>query len=456
MISENRTGLLKTFLGSLPSHVATQLASAVEADRLLDGHALPHETILEGLRPVLRDANAGRTPTPLRLFCRPFEDLLSSSPRKIKQKASIARASLLPIWLWLSRDLLPGQTENYISETKALIVARKYAEATGRAERFWIEAGAALQAGLGMPNARTILADALILADAQEMALLLPAGTDMLRIQEVLPRPVPQFNEDLLWQLRAVYDDLVTRMPDVAPYVAVMAMNRLARPWEALRLPMQICRQHNDTLISKTDMGLVGEIIFSRMESLRDAILTTRHPFFQPQALLDQVCQFTEMSSAIVKEIEIKRDGEWGQRLLKDRAQTGNVMDGFMDRAMREVAAAMPMQKGTGGTADFSRAIDAEKRELALKYVRLVVGSRNFAAAGSFAAKQKTAFEDIGAYLRRYVEDVMKELRVPDPARRAVAEQQFQLCVELTGLLFSDKEAELLQRRGRAAQSAAA
>lgn len=456
MISEDKTGLLKTFLGSLPGSVAARLASAVEADRLLDGHALPHDAILEGLRPVLRGANAGRTPTPLRLFCRPFEDLLTSNPRKTKQKASISRASLLPVWLWLGRDLLPAQTENYIAETKALIMARKYAEATRRAETFWIEAGAALQAGASDPKARTILGDALIVADAQEMALLLPAGADMLRIQEVLPRPAPQLNDDLLWQLRAVYDDLVTRLPDVAPYVAVMAMNRLARPWEALRLPMQICRQHNDTLISQTDMGLVGEIIFTRMESLRDVILTTRHPLFDAETLLDQMSQFTEMSSAIVKEIEIKRDGEWGQRLLKDRAQTGNVMDGFMDRAMRELTAAMPMQKGTGSTADFSRAIDGEKRELALKYVRLVVGSRNFAAAGSFAAKQKTACEDIGAYLRRYVEDVMKELRGSDPARRAIAEQQFQLCVELTGLLFSDQEAELLQRRGRAALAAAA
>ena len=198
--------------------------------------------------------------------------------------------------------------------------------------------------------------------------------------------------------MRAVYDDLVARLPDVAPYVAVIAMNRLALPWEALRLPMQICRQSNDTLISKTDMGLVGEIIFTRMENLRDAILATRHPLFDDRILLEQVSQFTDMSSAIVKEIEIKRDGEWGQRLLKDRAQTGGVMDGFMDRAMRELAAAMPMQKGTGGTADFSRAIDEEKRELALKYVRLVVGSRNFAAAGSFAAKQKTVFEEIGVF----------------------------------------------------------
>jgi hypothetical protein len=456
MISEDKTGLLKAFLGSLPGEIAARLAGAVEADRLLDGKALPHDAILEGLRPILRCAHAARTPTPLRLFCRPFEDLLTSDARKTKQKASIARSSLLPIWLWLGRDLMPAQTEAYITESKALIMAHKYSEATRCAERFWTEAGSALQAGLAAPAARTVLGDALILADAQEMALLLPAGTDMLRIQDVLLRPVPQLNEELLWQLRAVYDDLVVRLPDVAPYVAVMAMNRLAHPWEALRLPMQICRQGNDTLISQTDMGLVGEIIFARMESLRDAILTTRHPLFSAETLMAQMSQFTAMSSAIVKEIELKRDGEWGQRLLKDRAQTGAVMDVFMDRAMREISVAMPVQKSTGGMADFGRAANAEKREMALRYARLVVGSRNFAAAGSFAAKQKTVYEEICAYLRRYIEDVVKELRVTDPERRAVAESQFQLCLEMTALLFSEMEAELLQRRGRAAQTAAA
>ncbi len=456
MISQDKAGLLKAFLGGLPGDIAARLASAVEADRLADGRALPHDVILSGLRPILRGHSALRTPTPLRLFCRPFEDLLTSSPRKTKQKASIARSSLLPVWLWLGRDLLPVQTEAYIAQSKALILAHKYTEATRRAESFWVEAGAAIASGLGDPAARIVLNDAMVMADAQEMALMLPAGADIVRIQEVLPRPTPQLSEDLLWQLRAVYDDLVVRLPDVAPFVAVVAMNRLARPWEALRLPMQICRQSNDTLISQTDMGLVGEIIFARMENLRDAIMTTRHPLFVAETLLEQVQQFAEMSSAIVKEIEIKRGGEWGQRLLKDRAQTGTVMDGFMDRAMREIAAALPLQKGTGATADFSRTIDPEKHEMALRYARLVVGSRNFAAAASFAAKQKTTYDELCTYLRRYIEDVVKELRVADPARRAVAESQFQLSVELTGLLFSDKEVELLQRRGKAAQSAAA
>ena len=46
----------------------------------------------------LRREHDDRTPTPLRLFCRPFQDLLTCEPRKAKQKAAIARGSLVPVW----------------------------------------------------------------------------------------------------------------------------------------------------------------------------------------------------------------------------------------------------------------------------------------------------------------------------------------------------------------------
>ena len=51
--------------------------------------------------------------------------------------------------------------------------------------------------------------------------------------------------------------------------IAVIAMNRLARPWEGLRLPLMIARQHRDTLIAQTDMGLAGEILFSRLDAMQ-------------------------------------------------------------------------------------------------------------------------------------------------------------------------------------------
>jgi hypothetical protein len=288
--------------------------------------------------------------------------------------------------------------------------------------------------------------------DAREIALLITEGEEMLKVQAALPKPPARMTEEVLWQLRASYDALVQRNPDVAPYVAVVAMNRLLRPCEALRLPLMISRQTGDALISKTDMGLVGEILFGRMDSLQGAILATRTAAFDPETLLAQVSSFSELSSSVVKEIEMRRNGEWGQRLLKDRAAVGNVMDAFMDKAVKEISTALPIQKGA---SDITRQVAPEKRASALNYARLVGGARNFAAAASFGAKHKTVSEEISHHLRRYVEDAVRELK-GEGERRAAAEFRLNYCAELASVLISAEEAELIRRRVRAAQSAAA
>jgi hypothetical protein len=189
------------------------------------------------------------------------------------------------------------------------------------------------------------------------------------------------------------------------------------------------------------------------MDGLQAAIMATRHPAFDAETLLAQVASFSELSSSVVKEIEVRRNGEWGQRLLKDRAAVGNVMDGFMERAVKEVTAALPVLKGN---SDFSKPTPADKRANGFNYARLVGGARRFAAAASFAAKQKSAWEEISRHLSRYTEDAVRELNGPQSERRRIAESQLSYCAELAAVLFSTEEAELIHRRIRAAQSAAA
>jgi hypothetical protein len=451
VLSADKTGLLASFLGGLPGHVAARLAKAVEIDRLMEGR-LPHQDILTGLRPVLRRESQLRTPTPQRLFCLPFQDLLDSTPRKSKQKGVLARASVQPVWKWLTETLLPEEAHLYGVEVKALAVAQKSSDALARAGEFWTLTALTLNAALAdAKKARLALVDEMTVADAREMALMLAEAPSLLKIQALMPAPAA-INDELLWELRTIYQAVAAASPDAAPYVGVVVMNRLARPWEALRLLLLITRQHGDALLSRTDLGLVGEILFGRLDSLQAQIHACRHPHFNEDMLLEQVRQFADLSSAVTKEMEVRRDGEWGQRLLKDRAQVGQVMDGLMERAPRELAAALPMQRGAGKAADFSRPVDAEKQVVARRYVRLVAGSRKFAAAACFGAKQKDALEELGTYLRRYNDDVVKELRAPDKPN--VVEAQFQFATELTAILFSEEEAELMRRRGKAAQAA--
>ncbi len=465
MLSPQKSGLLQAFLGTLPNHLAARLAKAVEIDRLSDGASLPHDLILEGLRPVLRrGVERERTPTPLRLFCRPFEDLLTSTPRLKKQKGRIARSTVTPVWLWVSGTLIPDSANAFVAAIKSYMIAFKVDEAKSRAIDFWSEASAAMREALsteaGRKLARAALNGDAPLADAEEIALLLAVGADILDMQEQLPKPVPSFNDDLLWQMRAIYDRLVQTMPDAAPYVAVVAMNRLDRPWEALRLPLSIARKSEDTLIASTDMGLVGEIVFADIDALSMAVRATRHPDFDADALIENVASFAELSSAVVKEIQVRRDGKWGQGLLKDRAAVGNVMDEFMERAPVEIANALPMRRsGTFSTTrlpDFSRKPDPQKIERGLRYARLISGCKLFAAAASFGASLKKAQDEAADHLLRYNDEVVKELRTAEGPHHDIAQEQLALATQLTSLLFGEQEADLLRRRGRAAVAAAA
>ncbi|MGN6516301.1 MAG: hypothetical protein ACTHLR_10745 [Rhizomicrobium sp.] len=454
---------LRGLLGTLPPQIASRLAKAVEIDRLNDGRMLPHETILEGLRPVLRGQSADRALTPLRLFCQPFEDLLTMLPRKEKQKGRIARSSIMPVWNWVAQKLVPEAANAYSIGVKTSILAGKIDDAKNHATQFWSVAAQAVLSALdserGRKAVRAALDGDIVAADAREMALLQSVGGEIAQLQAKLPRPFPSLNEDHVWLLRETYDRLAASAPEAAPYVAVVAMQRLERPWEALKLPMNVTRQTQDTLISSTDMGLVGEILFGDIEFYLSAIRAARPIQFDADQLVGHLMGFTTLSSGMVKAIDIRRDGKWGQRILSDRAAIGEVMDVFMARAPKEVVAALPTVKSgsyAGGprVPDLNHAADPEKSDRALAYVRLVGGCRSFAPAASFGTSNKDAIDAIAMTLKSYVEDILKELRTATGDRRAHAEQFFNLVVEMTALLFSREEAELLRRRGRAAMPA--
>ncbi|HKD21923.1 MAG TPA: hypothetical protein VKB71_07900, partial [Rhizomicrobium sp.] len=275
--------MLAAFLGTLPEEVAVRLAKAVELDRLADGKVLPHDLILAGLRPVLRRAErAERTPTPLRLFCQPFQDLLSSEPRKEKLAGRIAHTSINPVWKWLAQTALPEETMQFFNAVKADILGYRVDNANLRAHEFWpLASRAVLECLASAPKAsRTALGGDAAVADAREMAQLLAVGAEIAELQKKISRSAPTLSEEMLRALREIYDAVMRKSPDAAPYVAVVAMNRLSRPWEALRLPLAISRQTQDTLISSTDMGLVGEILFAEIEEHAVAVRSAHQQQF--------------------------------------------------------------------------------------------------------------------------------------------------------------------------------
>src|SRR5215469_17682973 len=178
MLTAQKAEQLHAFLASLPESLALRLAKAVEVDRLAEGKLLPHEMILDGLRPVLRRAvHVERTPTPARLFCTPFQHLLFDGARKEKQKGRIARSTIPPVWNWLAQTLLPHETAHYYAQVRDSVLSYRIDDAAEIAAAFHATVGAALKRALSddaqRKEARLALGGELALSDADEIALML-------------------------------------------------------------------------------------------------------------------------------------------------------------------------------------------------------------------------------------------------------------------------------------------
>jgi hypothetical protein len=236
-----QTKLLNSFLASLPEQIA--VARAVAGDHLADVELLKHDMSLGrrlGTAPR-RIVGPERTPTPLRFFCLPFEDLFSDIPRRgVKHKGRIARDSIAPIWIWVSQILLPFETKLYCRAFKSASAGGDHAQCKTLAANFWPIAGTAMRSALASESGRSaacqVMKNDLIIADAQEAALLLGVARAVMTIQEMLNKPVPRLTDELLRSLCAIRDDLDASEPAAASYVALIAMSRLAKPSEALKL----------------------------------------------------------------------------------------------------------------------------------------------------------------------------------------------------------------------------
>jgi hypothetical protein len=247
--------------------------------------------------------------------------------------------------------------------------------------------------------------------------------------------------------------------PDLAPYVALIAMGRLERPWEALRLTAVLSRKSTDTLIANTDLGVVGELLFSDLDIHAGKIQSVRPVELDPETLLAHLAAFTELSSGMVKELGIRRDGKWGQRLAKDRATIAQTLEGLLEKAPKEILAGLPQAK-PGGFAkgskplDVSRPPDPERVARATRYANLMSHCRPFAVAAAFSAKLNEVQDETTVALRSYSEEILREVRTAVPASHANVEAHFQVTLDLCKLVLGEEEADFLRRRARLAASA--
>src|SRR5476649_2009508 len=99
----------------------------IELERLeaCDAAVPGSATVVEKLRMEFRKDGQthNRLDNPARYFFAPLEPLLVDGAPEHANSGLILRGSISPIWEWISRDLLPTMTRDYVSEINGLVAA---------------------------------------------------------------------------------------------------------------------------------------------------------------------------------------------------------------------------------------------------------------------------------------------------------------------------------------------
>jgi len=189
------------------------------------------------------------------------------------------------------------------------------------------------------------------------------------------------------------------------------------------------------------------------LESLVQSIRNFRPADFDEAVLTENLNAFASASAPLLRELGVNSTDRRAQRLAKYRAAVADVMDGFMERAPRAIAQALPVHKlGAFGfrnprRLDLSKPPDTERLAQAKRFATLLVACRPIALGLGFDASLAPALEDVTRALRRYGEDIAREVRVSQPETRERAEAHLAAALELCATVLGKEEAELLRRQ---------
>src|SRR5712672_865125 len=128
------------------NNLLTELERLEVCDAAWSGFAI----VVEKLRAEFRkDGQTQNRDNPSRHFFAPLEPLLVDGAPEHDNSGRILRGSLAAIWEWISRDLLPTMTNEYVTQMRPLIAADKQLEIRKVAAAFQTKVVTYLDSALG-------------------------------------------------------------------------------------------------------------------------------------------------------------------------------------------------------------------------------------------------------------------------------------------------------------------
>jgi len=408
--------------------------------------------IEEPSRPKLADEGRQSVDAPRRLF-RPLEPFLTESTGAVRP-GQIRRASLLPVWMWLGREGAPEKTRDYEDaiatsgegSREVEVAARKLQLATAEALLKLVgpQATGDRQRALSRIGTQSVIEDLL------PIALVLQNREALDGLNGRLPSIIRALGDSQIATVTEAINVPSLQTPQMLPFALSTVTQRLAAPWQIIRLATKIAASDDEIRVAATAYGVAVTIALHDLATLAATLRADiRRGHFAH--IGDTLKTLHDGVRGLRTELDLRSESTWGKQLTALRADISNALQSEIDsvpgraRRILRQRADKDIPPGAG--------VDSSEVEEVAALIEFVAVCRTYASELAINEVTLRTYTDLQQYVEKATEALVQSLRGGDARARAYRQSQVAAAIRFCGVLFGHDYAALMSRAAENATS---
>jgi hypothetical protein len=337
---------LSEFLQKLTPLSRSCLLSEIERLELCGVDIPGSSDILAKLRAEFRKdgSTQSRAGSPSRHFFMPLESFLINSAPEHANPGRISRSSLVPLWEWICRDVLPTMARDYNKAIGDLDATNNSKELLKIASAFQTKIVKVLENTLASSNgtelARANLAQytgsSTAFDDVVKMLHVLRARDALLKFDAKLPQRLSKFDDGQVARITPLLDSLRKANADAVPFALTLVAKRLKPDWQLIRLATKAAASKNAADIAMTPYAVALTMVLDQLDDKRTALrIALKHNrVIVAKALLTEIY---DTEYALQVRIDQFEESNWGLRLRQIMEGISALVEAEVSRFPQEV-----------------------------------------------------------------------------------------------------------------------
>lgn len=431
---------------------------------LLAGNEIPgSELILQELRRTMRDSAQAdaRIGHPGRLFFRPLEPFLVDDVADHKHHGRIARVCLEPLWTWIGHTIAPSETQPYADDVARALTAGDNDKAEQLTRIFQDKViertGALLANGQLDEKARRRIAVQVgtprALEDVKTLLAVLRARNELASLSARLPGHIKSLADDQLASVKALLDSPLYRQPDVFLYGLLLVMNRLAAPWQLIRLATRAAESDSASRVAETPYAAAVTIVLGEIERMVGELKTDLKSG-QGVGVAASLKAIHDAARGLRTELDLPVETPWGRQLIGIRSEIAGHLKSeieSMPGRVRRLLRMRPVKEIAPNSV-----LDANEVTETERLIDFVNACRIY--AGELAINEMTlrTWSEVHNYLDVGTPSLVESLRSAGDADRPFRKSQVDAAVRFCAKVFGPDYAAALAKSAEVAVNSAA